>query len=160
VQLALADEPDDVTFLTTAVMAAHSNPIEDPARLLIARRLVGLGLTTPARAALGSRADIPSEEERYILAEIAILEGKRSVATSYLTGLVSEQANQLRDQAEGILSTEAVSRLPETVGDGLTDPADVTPTITEGALAQNRELLNETRAMRDSLLSLLREGSN
>jgi len=156
----LAETADDVAFLKTAMRLSMNGQIAEGARLAVASRLVQLGLAGEARAALGTRADIPSEDERHVLAEIAILESKRSVAMSYLTGLASETANELRARADQLQTLSGTlppnpERVEEVAGaEGQTVPGDI---VAIGDLARNRELLTESREIRENLLALLRQ---
>lgn len=147
----LASEADDTEFLQIALRETALQILEDPARLAVAARFLSLGMPGPARSTLGTRADIPVQEERYVLAEIAILEGKPSIAESYLTGLDTSQANALRERAIGLV-------VPVSGGE-IQDPAisneDFVAPSAESVLARNRDLLTGSRAIRDNLLSLL-----
>jgi len=159
----LITDADDVTFMTNAVTQMRADAVDDPVRLAIAARLVELQLPGPARVALGTRADIPSDQERYILAKIAILEGKRSVAMSYLTGLNSDQAISLRILADEITISD---QQLEIAGDDIaasfepSRPQEVSDVVSEGTLARSQQLIDQTKEMRDSLLVLLREQQN
>ncbi|WP_126623163.1 hypothetical protein [Oceaniglobus ichthyenteri] len=156
----LAQHGTDTEFLTFAMREIAQNPVADPARLLIAERFVKLGMQGPARTTLGMRADIPKDRERYILTEIAILEGKPRIAESYLTGLDSDRANELRERVAGMaMRSSPDEKISESVvstdlpaGEEIEDPA--------GEIARNRVLLSESREIRKNLLFLLKKEQN
>lgn len=151
--LSLAATASDAEFLKLALAQSAVAPIRDPARVPVAARLVKLGMVGPARAVLGSHADIPGQQERYVLAEIAILEGKRSIAEGYLAGLESETARVLRNRATGIGTAPPEVETTEPAA-AWTAPEEQ-PVLTEGVLSRNRDLLSESRSVRDSLSALL-----
>lgn len=147
----LAREGDDEEFLRIALREIEMTPLSDPARLSVAARLAQLGLSRQARETLGNRADIPDADERRVLAEIALLDGKPLIAESYLAGLSDKVSENLRGRARDM------NALPE-VATKLESKAETTTAIGAGTLARNRELLSESRAVRENLRAILGNG--
>ncbi len=159
---ALAETADDPTFLPIALREIAAEPLSDPSRIPLAARLASFQMPGPAREALGTGSDIPLEEERYVLAEIAILESKRSIAESYLTGLETDQADELRRRAEAIGEPAPPDGTVQTAletGD-IASQSDGYPEPEQGVLERNQALLTDSRAIRESLQALLREQGN
>ena len=150
----LTQNADDETFLKTAIREAMNKKIEGTTRLEMARRMLKLGLSEPTRIVLGVDGKIPNIDERYILAEIAILEGRVSVAMSYLAGLETDRANVLRLKAQNNVDKDLFQNKRAPNKAGLSE-AIVTEVINQGVLTKNRELLSVARAKRNEFLTLL-----
>lgn len=147
----LAREGDDEEFLRIALREVEMTPLSDPARLSVAARMARLGLSRQARETLGNRSNIPDADERRVLAEIALLAGKPLIAESYLAGLSDKVSENLRGRARDM------NALPE-VATKLESKAETTTAIGAGTLARNRELLSESRAVRENLRAILGNG--
>lgn len=95
----LATRGTDTQFLRYLVPAVSDIRLRGEARLDVAERFLDLGFLPEAREVLGKSANVPSLQERKLLAKLAIEEGKFDVAIGYLTGLEDPEAVKLRVEA-------------------------------------------------------------
>ena len=98
-----AVERADTGVFLNLVLNAPSRLADSPAdaatRRAIARRLLDLGLSSPARKVLSETVSIPSPEDRLLFAESHLAERRVDLATGYLAGLTDAKALQLRARA-------------------------------------------------------------
>lgn len=95
-----AQDTNDTEFLRL-VLPRLEGAFDLPAetRRALARRLLALGFTAPARQALGGGNAIPDPADRLLLARAALDENRPAVAIGYLAGLTDPAALDLRAEA-------------------------------------------------------------
>jgi hypothetical protein len=105
----LINEASDTVFLKQVILVEPENFRGRADRLSAAKRLVSLGFAEPARKLVFSVDTLPNEEEKQLLAEVALLEEKPEIALGYLTGLTTDAAQQMRASALAAKSDHAAA---------------------------------------------------
>lgn len=96
----VARDTNDTQFLRLSMPRLEEiSGLSAEPRRAVARRLLALGFSGPARAALGGGSAIPDSADRLLLARAALVEQRPAVAIGYLAGLNEPAALSLRAQA-------------------------------------------------------------
>ncbi|MCB1355957.1 MAG: hypothetical protein KDK53_05480 [Maritimibacter sp.] len=112
-------DTDDTAFLRLSLpRLAEVAQLAEVPRRGVALRLLDLGLTDAARAALGTSVEMPAARDRLLLARAAVIENRPAAAIGYLAGLEDEPALALRATALDMAQDHAGAlRAYEATGD-------------------------------------------
>lgn len=153
--LHLAASADDSLFLTVALRELQRGELTRPTRAALAERFINLKLPHEARTSLGSHEEVPTPQERMILAEAALLEGQVKIAESYVAGLDDPQAARIRHQAERMTIRQNLLAPIARSDDDTSDPHPTAePPV--GTLKHSHDLLSESGNIREITSNLLR----
>ncbi len=109
---------DDAFLTFTFDRMDETTLLSGPMRSRIADRLVQLGFPADARFVLTSKGAVPTQEERLLLARIALAQANPGAAIGYLAGLDDPDAMRLRaDAYSAAQDREAAREVYDVIGD-------------------------------------------